>query len=418
MTKKKKSPNGKKPVKKIEKRKKMLRKPHAKAGKFPKAKKILRAAKILIKKRAVKEVLAPPTYGDELDALPALRELLATARHAGFVTQEEILKHFPKAEENIELLDSLYTRLIENGVDVLESGKDVPAREAEKEVEITAVLEKIATPDPVKMYLREIGKVKLLTGPEEVELAKRVEKGEKRASQDLTRANLRLVVSIAKRYMGRGLSFLDLIQEGNIGLMRAVEKFDWRRGFKFSTYATWWIRQAITRAIADQARTIRIPVHMIETINKFRREQARLEQSLGREPTAEEVAKVLEIDVERANEIIKISQEPASLESPVGKEEDSRLKDFVEDDEMKSPDEAASYELLKNHITSVLDTLNPRERRVLELRFGIRDGRARTLEEVGREFGVTRERIRQIEAKALRKLRHPTRSKRLRDYLE
>lgn len=349
---------------------------------------------------------------------PALKALLSSAKSVGFVTQDDILKNFPEAEESIELLDNLYSALVDAGIDVLESGESVPEKEVEKEVEVEATLDKVAAPDPVKMYLREIGKVKLLTGPQEVELAKRVEKNDKNASQDLTRANLRLVVSIAKRYMGRGLSFLDLIQEGNIGLMRAVEKFDWRRGFKFSTYATWWIRQAITRAIADQARTIRIPVHMIETINKFRREQSRLEQSLGREPTPEEVAKVLEIDVERANEIIKISQEPASLESPVGREEDSRLKDFVEDEEMKSPDEVASYELLKGHVNTVLDTLNPRERRVLELRFGIKDGRARTLEEVGREFGVTRERIRQIEAKALRKLRHPTRSKRLRDYLE
>jgi RNA polymerase primary sigma factor len=349
---------------------------------------------------------------------PALRTLLSSAKSVGFVTQDEILRNFPEAEENIELLDNLYSAFIEAGVDVLESGQDIPEKEIEKEVEVEAILDRVASPDPVKMYLREIGKVKLLTGPQEVELAKKVEKKDQKAAQDLTRANLRLVVSIAKRYMGRGLSFLDLIQEGNIGLMRAVEKFDWRRGFKFSTYATWWIRQAITRAIADQARTIRIPVHMIETINKFRREQSRLEQSLGREPTPEEVAKVLDIDVERANEIIKISQEPASLESPVGREEDSRLKDFVEDEEMKSPDEVASYELLKGHVNTVLDTLNPRERRVLELRFGIKDGRARTLEEVGREFGVTRERIRQIEAKALRKLRHPTRSKRLRDYLE
>jgi len=362
--------------------------------------------------------IEPVVASSDPKKFPALRSLMDSAKSVGFVTQDDILKNFPQAEENIELLDNLYSAFIQAGVDVLESGEDRPEKEVEKDVEVEATLDRVASPDPVKMYLREIGKVKLLTAPQEVELAKRVEKKDQRASQDLTRANLRLVVSIAKRYMGRGLSFLDLIQEGNIGLMRAVEKFDWRRGFKFSTYATWWIRQAITRAIADQARTIRIPVHMIETINKFRREQSRLEQSLGREPTPEEVAKALDIDVEKANEIIKISQEPASLESPVGREEDSRLKDFVEDEEMKSPDEVASYELLKGHVNTVLDTLNPRERRVLELRFGIKDGRARTLEEVGREFGVTRERIRQIEAKALRKLRHPTRSKRLRDYLE
>lgn len=349
------------------------------------------------------------------------KKLLDLGRNQGFVTSDDIQKAFPQAEEDIATLDHLYKLLMGEDIEVVDSldedysGKPV---EIEKETGIIASLDKTVSADPVKTYLREIGKVPLLKGPEEIELAKRVEKSDKKAAQDLTRANLRLVVSIAKRYMGRGLNFLDLIQEGNIGLMRAVEKFDWRRGYKFSTYATWWIRQAITRAIADQARTIRIPVHMIETINKFRREQARLEQKLGREPTPEEVAKVLEIDEIRAREIIKISQEPTSLETPVGKEEDSRLKDFVEDEEIKSPAEAASYELLKLHINEVLESLNPRERRVLELRFGLKDGHSRTLEEVGKEFGVTRERIRQIEAKALRKLRHPTRSKKLRDYLE
>ena len=349
------------------------------------------------------------------------KKLLDLGRNQGFVTSDDIQKAFPQAEEDIATLDHLYKLLMGEGIEVVDSldednsGKP-PSNE--KEAVIIASLDKTVSADPVKTYLREIGKVPLLKGPEEIELAKRVEKSDKKAAQDLTRANLRLVVSIAKRYMGRGLNFLDLIQEGNIGLMRAVEKFDWRRGYKFSTYATWWIRQAITRAIADQARTIRIPVHMIETINKFRREQARLEQKLGREPTPEEVAKILDIDETRAREIIKISQEPTSLETPVGKEEDSRLKDFVEDEEIKSPTESASYELLKLHINEVLESLNPRERRVLELRFGLKDGHSRTLEEVGKEFGVTRERIRQIEAKALRKLRHPTRSKKLRDYLE
>ena len=267
------------------------------------------------------------------------------------------------------------------------------------------------------MYLREIGKVNLLTAEEEIVLAKAIERGDWTSAERLTRANLRLVVSIAKKYMGRGLSFLDLIQEGNIGLMRAVEKFDWRRGFKFSTYATWWIRQAITRAIADQARTIRIPVHMIETINKYKRFQRTLEQELERTPTPEEVAKVMEIEIEKAREIVKISQDTTSIETPVGKDDDSRLKEFIPDEVGLTPFESASHELLKGHLDEVLGTLNPRERRVLELRFGLRDGRSRTLEEVGKEFGVTRERIRQIEAKALRKLRHPSRSKRLRDYL-
>jgi RNA polymerase primary sigma factor len=278
-------------------------------------------------------------------------------------------------------------------------------------------LDKTVTADPVRMYLKEIGNYDLLTAEQEVELAKKAEKGEQKSADILARANLRLVVSIAKKYMGRGLQFLDLIQEGNIGLMRAVDKFDWRRGFKFSTYATWWIRQAITRAIADQAKTIRIPVHMVETINKYKKIERELEQKFERPPTPEEVAKVMGIEPERAHEIVKISQDTASLETPVGKEEDTRLKEFIEDETTLSPFEAASRELLKGHIDEVLQTLNPRERKVLELRFGLRDGRTRTLEEVGKEFGVTRERIRQIEAKALRKLRHPSRSKRLRDYL-
>jgi RNA polymerase primary sigma factor len=354
----------------------------------------------------------------DVKKIPGLKKLIRKGRDKGYVTQEDVLEIFPEAEENIEALDDLYSLLIEEGIDVFENLGEEKKEEAVAAPALeVATLDRTVASDPVKMYLREIGKVKLLSAEQEVMLAKRVEKDDETAKQALTQANLRLVVSIAKRYIGRGLNFLDLIQEGNIGLMRAVEKFDWRRGYKFSTYATWWIRQAITRAIADQARTIRIPVHMIETINKFRREQAKLEQKLGREPTPEEVARRMGIEGVKAHEIIKISQEPASLEAPVGKEEDSRLKDFVEDEEVKSPVEVASYELLKGHIGEVLDTLNPRERRVLELRFGLKDGRSRTLEEVGKEFGVTRERIRQIEAKALRKLRHPTRSKKLRDYL-
>jgi RNA polymerase primary sigma factor len=279
------------------------------------------------------------------------------------------------------------------------------------------VPEGIALDDPVRMYLKEIGRVPLLTAEEEVELAKRMEMGDKEAKQRLIESNLRLVVSIAKRYVGRGMLFLDLIQEGNMGLIKAVEKFDYRKGYKLSTYATWWIRQAITRSIADQARTIRIPVHMVETINKLVRTSRQLLQELGREPTAEEIAGEMGLTPERVREIQKIAQEPVSLETPIGEEEDSHLGDFIEDVDALAPAEAASFMLLKEQIEEVLDTLNEREQRVLRLRFGLDDGKARTLEEVGREFGVTRERIRQIEAKALRKLRHPQRSKKLRDYL-
>ena len=272
--------------------------------------------------------------------------------------------------------------------------------------------------DPVRMYLKEIGKVPLLTAEEEIELAKRMEEGDEEAKKRLAEANLRLVVSIAKRYVGRGMLFLDLIQEGNLGLIKAVEKFDYRKGFKFSTYATWWIRQAITRAIADQARTIRIPVHMVETINKLVRVSRQLLQELGREPTPEEIAEKMDIPVERVREIIKISQEPVSLETPIGEEEDSHLGDFIQDDNVAVPAEAAAFTLLKEQLDEVLGTLTEREQKVLRLRFGLKDGRARTLEEVGKEFNVTRERIRQIEAKALRKLRHPSRSRKLKDYLD
>ena len=349
-----------------------------------------------------------------------IKNLIQSGQKEGYVTQEDVLKLFPRAEEEIELLDELYQILIENGVDVFDEvseGEEKSAEEVEKEVELTAALEKIVS-DPVRMYLREIGKVSLLTKEEEVELAKKIEKGDEGAREKLTVANLRLVVSIAKKYLNRGLSFLDLIQEGNTGLMRAVEKFDWRRGYKFSTYATWWIRQAVTRAIADQARTIRIPVHMIETINKFRKIQRELSQKFDRDATPAEVAREMEIPREKAEQIVRISQKTASLEMPVGKEEDTRLKEFIPDDEMKTPVESASFELLKGQVREVLQTLNPRERRILELRFGLVDHRPRTLEEVGREFNITRERIRQIEAKALRKLRHPSRAKQLRDYLE
>lgn len=350
-----------------------------------------------------------------------LRKLIKNGKKVGYVTQEDILKIFPKAEEDLEGLDELYTYLIKEGIDVFESLEESKASEdanLERELERASAVDKTVSSDPVRMYLREIGKVSLLKAADEVRLAKRAEKNDQKAVAELINANLRLVVSIAKKYVGRGLTFLDLIQEGNLGLMRAVEKFDWRRGYKFSTYATWWIRQAITRAIADQARTIRIPVHMIETINKFKRAQRELEQQYERPPTPEEIAKRMEIPVDKAREIVKISQEPTSLESPVGEEKDSRLKEFIPDEGLKRPEEMAADFLLKGQLKDVLGSLTPREQKVLELRFGLKDGRTRTLEEVGREFGVTRERIRQIEAKALRKLRHPSRSKKLRDYLD
>ena len=352
-----------------------------------------------------------------------LKKLVKLGKDRGFVTQEEILQVFPKPEDVLEEVDDLYIKLINEEIDVFETtaeemeSDNKTTTELEKELETLTALEEGSVTDPVRQYLRDIGKIPLLTAADEIDLAKRAEKDEKKARDKLISANLRLVVSIAKKYVGRGMSLLDLMEEGNIGLMRAVDKYDWRRGYKFSTYATWWIRQAITRAIADQARTIRIPVHMVETINRFNRTQRRLMQELGREPTPEEVAKALDIDESKAREIIKVSQEPTSLETPVGDEEDSHLGDFIADQGLQ-PDEQATRELLKIHLDEVLDSLSPREKRVLQLRFGLEDGKQRTLEEVGKEFGVTRERIRQIEAKAIRKLKHPTRAKKLRDYLE
>ncbi len=358
---------------------------------------------------------------DTFDVKVEIRKLLKRGREQGFIAQDEVLVIFPQPEDHIAEIDDLYLKCLEEGIDVFDTTElDVSdsksATELEKELESLATLEEGYLSDPVRMYLREIGRVSLLTYEEEVTLAKRVEKGDRKAREKLINANLRLVVSIAKKYVNRGLTLLDLIEEGNIGLMRAVAKYDWRRGFKFSTYATWWIRQAITRAIADQARTIRIPVHMVETINKFNRISRKLMQELGREPSPEEVAMEMEVPVEKVREIIKVSQEPASLEAPVGEEEDSRLGDFIQD-ASASPSDQATQALLKDHIHEMLETLSPREAKVLEYRFGLEDGKQRTLEEVGREFGVTRERIRQIEAKAIRKLRHPTRAKKLRDYL-
>lgn len=351
--------------------------------------------------------------------------LIKKGREQGFLTQDDILEAFPDAEERLEELDEFYTKLIAEGIDVFESvaaeeiETDEKAKEKlEREIEILSKLAAAESTDPVRQYLREIGKVPLLTAEEEVELAKRYEKGDKAAKDKLTESNLRLVVSIAKKYIGRGLSLLDLIQEGNQGLIRAVEKYDWRKGYKFSTYATWWIRQAITRAIADQARTIRIPVHMVETINKLYRISRRLMQELGREPSAEEIAEEVDMDPDRVREIFKIAQETTSLESPVGEDEESILGDFIPDESQLSPVDAASKQLLKDHLDEVLSTLSDREARVLKLRFGLEGNKQMTLEEVGRVFGVTRERIRQIEAKALRKLKHPSRRKKLQDYLE
>ena len=366
--------------------------------------------------------------------LTKLNELLELAKKKKNVIEDtEIINHFNDCKEielNTERMVAIFEFLDEHNVDVLtitDDDDDEPADlllDAEDEVDVDvehidlSVPDGVSIEDPVRMYLKEIGKVPLLSAEEEIELAKRMEEGDEEAKKKLAEANLRLVVSIAKRYVGRGMLFLDLIQEGNLGLIKAVEKFDYGKGFKFSTYATWWIRQAITRAIADQARTIRIPVHMVETINKLIRVQRQLLQELGREPSPEETAEVMGIPVERVREIHKISQEPVSLETPIGEEEDSHLGDFIQDENVPVPAEAAAFTLLKEQLVEVLGTLTEREQKVLRLRFGLDDGRARTLAEVGKEFNVTRERIRQIEAKALRKLRHPSRSRKLRDYLE
>ncbi|MDQ7844273.1 MAG: RNA polymerase sigma factor RpoD [Armatimonadota bacterium] len=371
----------------------------------------------MAKKKAAPD--AAQTTQDGQQQMPAeLRALVDLGRKRGYLTHDEILEQFPEAEQNIELIDRVYSVLLEQGIDVVEDAKEAEAKGKGEEEEEAREAAGVAIDDPVRMYLKEIGKVALLSPEMETELAQRMEKGDEEAKRRLIEANLRLVVSIAKKYVGRGMLFLDLIQEGNLGLIRAVEKFDWRKGFKFSTYATWWIRQAITRALADQARTIRIPVHMVETINKLIRISRTLLQDLGREPTPEEIARAMDLPVERVREIMKIAQEPISLETPIGEEEDSHLGDFIEDQDALAPAEAASFTMLKEQLEDVLETLTPRERKVLKLRFGLDDGRPRTLEEVGREFGVTRERIRQIEAKALRKLRHPSRSKRLKDFIE
>ena len=353
-----------------------------------------------------------------------LNELYELGKSKGKLTYKEIMNALMEMDMDPDQLDKVLETLEALGVEVVNELDPQPEAEpaapepAEKVEDDLSVPEGISIDDPVRMYLKEIGKVPLLTAEEEIEIAKRLETGDEEAKKKLSEANLRLVVSIAKRYVGRVMLFLDLIQEGNLGLIKAVEKFDYRKGFKFSTYATWWIRQAITRAIADQARTIRIPVHMVETINKLIRVSRQLLQQYGREPTPEEIAKEMGISESKVREIIKIAQEPVSLETPIGEEEDSHLGDFIPDDDAPAPAEAASFALMKEQLLDVLDTLTPREEKVLRLRFGLDDGRQRTLEEVGKEFNVTRERIRQIEAKALRKLRHPSRSKKLKDYLD
>ena len=358
-----------------------------------------------------------------------IKTLLAMAKKKKNVLEyQEISDHFADLHLEEEQMDEILDALEKSGIDVLRitDDDDIPDEELllsdEDEVDMEnldlSIPDGISIEDPVRMYLKEIGKVPLLSAEEEIELAKRMENGDQEAKKRLAEANLRLVVSIAKRYVGRGMLFLDLIQEVNLGLIKAVEKFDYRKGYKFSTYATWWIRQAITRAIADQARTIRIPVHMVETINKLIRVSRQLLQELGREPTPEEISEEMGMPVDRVREILKISQEPVSLETPIGEEEDSHLGDFIQDDNVPVPAEAASFTLLREQLVEVLGTLTEREQKVLRLRFGLDDGRARTLEEVGKEFNVTRERIRQIEAKALRKLRHPSRSRKLKDYLD
>ncbi|MEX1376054.1 MAG: RNA polymerase sigma factor RpoD [Eubacteriales bacterium] len=341
--------------------------------------------------------------------------LIEIGKEHGELKESEIAAALDGVELTTEEIDRIYELLSNLKIEYIGAG--VSDKMIDDEMDISAP-DTINIDDPVRMYLKEIGKVPLLTAEEEIILAKRMEEGEEAAKKKLAEANLRLVVSIAKRYVGRGMQFLDLIQEGNLGLIKAVEKFDYRKGYKFSTYATWWIRQAITRAIADQARTIRIPVHMVETINKLIKVSRQLLQEFGRDPQPEEIAEVMGISVDKVREIMKIAQEPVSLETPIGEEEDSHLGDFIPDDDAPAPSEAAAFTMLKEQLTEVLDTLTPREEKVLRLRFGLDDGRARTLEEVGKEFEVTRERIRQIEAKALRKLRHPSRSKKLKDYLD
>ena len=377
---------------------------------------------------AKKKKVAQAEAGSKNHSSEIVENLLSKGtKNGGTLTYGELVEALQQEDLTPDEIDRMYDTFSQQGIEIVDDSSTADVGDDEidmddkenEEVEIDlSVPEGISIDDPVRMYLKEIGRVPLLTADEEVALAKRMQEGDEIAQKRLAEANLRLVVSIAKRYVGRGMLFLDLIQEGNLGLIKAVEKFDYTKGYKFSTYATWWIRQAITRAIADQARTIRIPVHMVETINKLIRVSRQLLQQLGREPSPEEIAKEMDISVERVREIMKIAQEPVSLETPIGEEEDSHLGDFIEDQDAPAPADAASFMLLKEQLEEVLDTLTPREEKVLRLRFGLDDGRARTLEEVGQNFGVTRERIRQIEAKALRKLRHPSRSRKLKDFLD
>ncbi len=359
------------------------------------------------------------------EKMEAIKKLMDEGKKKGMFTYKEIMDCLEEIDLSSEQIDDIYEKFEDMGIDIIDEDEYEENIEIEEDKEKFKNKKASISPtkgtnvdDPVRMYLKEIGKIPLLTAEEEVVLAKRMEEGDEEAKKELAEANLRLVVSIAKRYVGRGMLFLDLIQEGNLGLMKAVEKFDYKKGYKFSTYATWWIRQAITRAIADQARTIRIPVHMVETINKLVRVQRQLIQDLGRDPSPEEIASEMDLEVEKVRDIMKIAQEPVSLETPIGEEEDSQLGDFIEDEQVQAPVDAATFTMLREQLMEVLETLTPREQKVLKLRFGIDDGRARTLEEVGKEFDVTRERIRQIEAKALRKLKHPSRSKTLKDFLE
>ena len=362
------------------------------------------------------------------DKKTILKELMELGKSKGQLSNKEILDAIGEMDIDPEHLEKFYDTLETNGIEIVETLDDIILNDAElssiasgsmgDDIDSPEISDSITIDDPVKIYLKEIGRVPLLTSDEETELAKRIAEGDTAAKQRLSEANLRLVVSIAKRYLGRGMQFLDLIQEGNLGLIKAVDKFDHTKGFKFSTYATWWIRQAITRAIADQARTIRIPVHMVETINKVKKISSQLLHQNGHEPTAEEIAEVINMPTEKVREIMRVAQEPVSLETPIGEEEDSHLGDFIPDEDAPAPQDAASHTLLKEQLAEVLATLTPREEKVLKLRFGLEDGRSRTLEEVGEEFNVTRERIRQIEAKALRKLRHPSRSKKLKDFLD